>query len=912
MLKKEILKYLQTQTKNIDLDNLGEKYTAGGIAKELGAKRNTVSFYLNQLTKEQKLVKIQTRPVHFLHKSNFEKNNFQLRNNIYRSVAILERENRDHDILRRFTQINPSLKESMDRVRAAILYPNGGLPLLITGESGTGKSYLVGLINHFCRTHKLIKQTAPFITVNCAQYADNPELLTSNLFGYKKGSFTGADEDHQGAFVEADGGILFLDEVHRLGPKGQEKLFTYLDKGIVYPVGETKEGKKVKVRLCFATTENMDTSFLTTFMRRIPVKITLPSLSQRSREERLNLVYTLFCTEQKKIKKPLTITDKVLDVLSNYQPAGNIGDLKNAIKLTIARANADQKENKEISITVYNLPTDVLTNSKADLYHTPGKPIRITNNIEIDNLIARNFPEKQIFLHSLERLLKVYEQNGNNLQLCESKLKQIVYQLFDSLLFEKDNSKQLPLLSYVIESVKHLFDQLKNTYQLKVSGNAVYAISYYLSEREKIQWNIEDIKNKNALQSLNKEIQQQYSEVYVYVTKLITLIKDNLDIELNEVDYIFLSIYLNKLEVITKTGLIKAIVIAHGYATAGSIVNVVNRLLGIHTLDAFDMPINVSTQQIANKIIDYSENNDVTHGLIILVDMGSLKEIETLFPRQINAPILLMNNVSTSLALSIGESILKKRSFLEISKLAKKTSQLDIKLTYPQRNRLKTILTTCYSGIGTATHVARLLERCLPHNKKIKIIPYDFQALKDVRKVKVIRKMYDVLGIVGTENPYIEGMDFIYLEKILSDKGSATFKKWLESVFSSKEIDKISNNLVKNFSLEQTINTVTILDVPKLIENITIFIQELERRFSLVLSNQKKFTLYVHVSYLIERLIRKENNDLDPKFEKGFKEKYSDELKQIKDAFTVISDNYSVKIPNSELIYIDQIIFNRQ
>lgn len=911
MLKDEILHYLDKETKTVNLEELDDKFTAGGIAKALNAKRNTVSLYLNQLTNEEKLVKIETRPVHFLHRSSFEKENYKLKKSVYQSVTKLEQENSNQDLLKRFVQINPSLKESIERVRAAVLYPNGGLPLLINGESGTGKSYLVSLINRFCRTHKLIKKSAPFITINCAQYADNPELLTSNLFGYKKGAFTGADEDHEGAFIEADGGILFLDEVHRLGPKGQEKLFTYLDQGIVYPVGETKKGKRVHVRLCFATTEDLDTSFLTTFTRRIPVKITLPPLSQRSKEERLNLVYTLFNNEQKKIAKPLSISDQVLDMLANYQPTGNIGDLKNAIKLTIARANADQKDNETITLTAYNLPLDVLSKSKVEVYHPSSKPIMITNETEVDDLIERNFPEKKIFLNSLNKLLKVYEQSDDNLAECESKLKQIVYQLFDSLLFEKNNSDHIPLLSYVIDGVNHLFEQMKTAYQLKISNNAVYAVSYYLFERQKFQWSSDEIKNQKALVKLNKDVRQRYLDIYVYVTKLINLIKTNLDIELNEVDYIFLTIYLNKLEIITKTGLIKAIVIAHGYATAGSIANVVNRLLGAHTLDAFDMPINVSTQEIADKIIDYTENNDVTHGLIILVDMGSLKEIETLFPRQINAPILLINNVSTLLALTVGESILKKRNFRKISQLVKQTGEIEIKLTYPETSKQKVILTTCYSGIGTATHVARLLERCLP-NKKIKIVPYDFQALKDTHEVGIIKKMYEVVGIIGTENPSINGIDFIYLEQILSDKDTAMLSDWLKTAFSNQEIETILNNLVKNFSLEKTINMVTILDAPKVIENITIFIQELERRFSITLSNQKKFTLYVHVSYLIERLIRKEANNLDYDYEKSFSQKYANELSKIKAAFSVISDNYSVKIPKSELIYIDQIVFDRQ
>ena len=105
---------------------------------------------------------------------------------------------------------------------------------------------------------------------------------------------------------------------------------------------------------------------------------------------------------------------------------------------------------------------------------------------------------------------------------------------------------------------------------------------------------------------------------------------------------------------------------------------------------------------------------------------------------------------------------------------------------------------------------------------------------------------------------------------------------------------------------------VTILDAPKVIENITIFIQELERQFSLILSNQKKFTLYVHVSYLIERLVRKEKNNLNPEFEEQFVKKHNQDIDKINSAFSVIKENYSVKIPRSELIYVDQIIFNKQ
>ena len=91
----------------------------------------------------------------------------------------------------------------------AALYPGGGLPVLITGESGTGKKFLASLYYQFCLSKELLDDSAPFVTVNCAQYANNPELLTSQLFGHLKGAFTGADSDKIGISKCRRGRFIF-------------------------------------------------------------------------------------------------------------------------------------------------------------------------------------------------------------------------------------------------------------------------------------------------------------------------------------------------------------------------------------------------------------------------------------------------------------------------------------------------------------------------------------------------------------------------------------------------------------------------------------------------------------------------------------------------------------------------------
>ncbi|MCP6612573.1 sigma 54-interacting transcriptional regulator, partial [Klebsiella pneumoniae] len=77
----------------------------------------------------------------------------------------------------------------------------------------------------------ILPADAPFTVFNCAEYANNPELLTSKLFGHAKGAFTGADKAVPGLIETSNGGVLFIDEVHRLPPEGQEKLFHFMDNG---------------------------------------------------------------------------------------------------------------------------------------------------------------------------------------------------------------------------------------------------------------------------------------------------------------------------------------------------------------------------------------------------------------------------------------------------------------------------------------------------------------------------------------------------------------------------------------------------------------------------------------------------------------------------------------------------------
>ena len=129
-----------------------------------------------------------------------------------------------------------------------------------------------------------------------------------------------------------------MDEIHRLNPEGQEKLFLLMDQGIFQRLGETTKTRHADVLLICATTESPKTSMLSTFLRRIPVQIKLPSLAERSVAERLQLVLFFFWKEVQNLKKDIWIDREIISTFVHYDCPNNIGQLYTDIRLTCANA----------------------------------------------------------------------------------------------------------------------------------------------------------------------------------------------------------------------------------------------------------------------------------------------------------------------------------------------------------------------------------------------------------------------------------------------------------------------------------------------------------------------------------------------------------------------------------------------
>ncbi|NUU68393.1 sigma 54-interacting transcriptional regulator [Enterobacteriaceae bacterium BIT-l23] len=909
MPKDDLLTFLTNQTDFFNPRDVSEVFTASYLAQRFGMQRNTASHYLNQWVAQGLLIKINTRPVYFLHKASFEQQFYPLTCSEYASIdALLDDAQAEPETVDHFSLLighNGSLKKAVEQLKTALLYPGGGLPLLISGDSGTGKSYMAQLLHQYAIAQGIIDADAPFVTFNCAKYAHNPELLASNLFGYVRGAFTGAAADKTGAFEAADGGMLFLDEVHRLDAEGQEKLFTWLDRGEIYRVGETANGRPVSARLIFATTEEIHSTFLTTFLRRIPIQVALPTIAERNLKEREALILQFFWSEAQKVGRGLRITPRLLGALMYCVYRGNVGELKNVVRYSVACAFAHNPQQGPLRVTLHHLPDSVLTRLPQSEDEAASQQDVILEQGTSLHWLLDSRDENRVLIHDVQlrvlALFEKYRQGAAAWSDVESLMSQDIENLFDRLIFDNRSQNGSQTLQWITSQLRDEFYRLERHYSLQFNGNGIYAIGHYLLYRPALA--PRQLK-AGLCQQFDDFLQQKYPQLYPFCLEVLDCLSRKLDLSIQPMDASLLILWLHKMGVQRSALVTRAVILAHGYATASSIASVANRLLKQPVFESFDMPLDVTPQEIAREVSHYIERNALSSGLVILVDMGSLSEIHHDFSGRVTTPVAIFNNVSTGMALYVGERLLQGDYLENIAQDIGRDLPVEHQIIWPQRNKPRAIITTCATGMGAASNLCHLLKASIPAALGIEVVACEYDALVQNKRREPIFNRFEVLALVGTVNPRVADIPWVSLESMISGHGAALLNPIFGALTTPEGVAEINNAIVKHFSLRRVIESVTILDTGKVIDQVEQFLMRYEHPGDLQIANDKKVALYIHISCLIERLIRQASVENYS----GRGECQRHHLDRLREAFSVIEASYSVKIPDSELFYVHDIL----
>ena len=880
------------------LNELGSKAEGGvsalEICKRLNIDRTNISRYLNQLYIEKKVEKINGRPVLYRavkHKAADAAPNIRGLENSLDKVA----------------GIHQSLQIPVQQAKAAILYPPNGLHTLILGGTGVGKSMFAELMYQFAVESGVMASNAPFIRFNCADYADNPQLLISQIFGVKKGAYTGADRDREGLLKKADGGMLLLDEVHRLSPQGQEMLFTFIDKGCFEPLGETEKRVYAAVQIIAATTEEPQSFLLNTFTRRIPMIIKLPSLKDRGLNERFYLIESFLRQEAKRIGKGIYIDKNSITAFLLYDCPNNIGQLKSDIQLACARAFVSYKAKNEsyMLVSQADLPQHVkkgmlnLQDSRNEvdyLLKSKGDILRYSYKEEQEPSPDIELQDNEDFYDIIEKKLQLLKESGMkeeeinhivNMDI-ESHFKKYIGELPEKLR-RNEISKIVPaeVMDLVMEIIGLAQQKLNREFDERIHLGLLLHINSFI-ERSR--------KGISIYHPKLNSIRIEYPDEFLAAMEAAKLIDSRLGIHtpLDEIGYLTMFLASNPLESNTepkdKVGIL---VIMHGNSTASSMVEVCNSLVGTDHAAALDMPLTMSPQTMYAKAKSTTLELDKGKGVLLMVDMGSLVNFGDMISEETGTLIKTISTVSTPLVMDACSKAVMGRDIYYIYDSIKEAYQFAIPekpKSDPARKNI--IITACFTGDGASRKLKEIIESKLEHKDGIQVIPLEILNKNEfLSKIERFKEKYTVLAVVSTVDVQLEEIPLIPAIEVLTYEGIGRLDRII------KEEDAYLG--IKN-SLKEHLSAV---DCEAAVDNIRHIISDIEDSLKVHVKDEVKIGIILHMSFLLDKLKQggRETvfNDLY-----GFKQQYGRELNKVSRCLVPLDKHFAVNIGENEAAYI--------
>lgn len=868
----------------ISLKDLCDKrgnVTAAELATEVNLSRQVVSHYLNRLLESGQVEKTNSRPVYW--KVVGSKDGNEIKNISVDDVKLEEVQGYD-DIFMKMTGANGSQKKVVEQCKAAVNYPPNGLPILITGQSGVGKSFMAKLIYEYAVNQNVIDENAPFVVLNCADYANNPELLSATLLGYKKGSFTGANSDKEGLLKEADGGYIFLDEIHRLSYENQEKLFLFMDTGKYRPIGDNG-WKTSKVRFVFATTENPEEVLLETFRRRITLKVSLSSVLERPLAERIEMINLFYYKEAKKINKDIYIEADVMMKLCFLKSKGNIGEISNLIQMSCANAYSKQMKNEYLKITLDEIATtstyEELVNNFEEL-----TPVLIHYDAEPPKLERINIEKKRrevvIFLEKISKVSVQKMSVSKTEYLLEFKhIVNNIKKMEKEVIINGSN-----LIKEIHSKICHeLMERYGITEDEKLIEN-MYLMLQLFSNNENSDLNFEDFMSffDNVMPKstyISQKLYSRLSDLGISIDKCIIYIYA-----------LFLSEYIK--EEVNFHGLI----VAHGNTTASSIQCVANKTCNTYVFESIDMPMETSILEVIEKVNKYLEHVNTSKGVIILVDMGSLNQMYSSIKNNLSGDLLIINNLTTSIALDIGLKMVNNRPFKEIVDTAEKGYNINIQY-FEGIAKGRNIIISCMSGVGIADKLKDTIAKVISEDT-MDLLTMDYKALKSLLDENN-EEYFNKTKLILTTSNLSEGLTvpWINIYDLMGGSEEQRLKKILKDVISLEKFEELKLELIKFFSIEGIVSRLQFLNPNIIINEVEDIILKYEQKYNVELFGSIKLNLYMHIACMIERLMTSDEDgeDIVEELSEDEKEFYSIS----KEIFNSTEKKYHISLNQYEL-----------
>lgn len=884
--KVEVLEKLDRLTRDLNIDSV-RTFTTANIAAECHVSRSLASQYLNELVRQGLAIKVNTRPVIFLHRHaaeryfrcKLDKLEFASMQDLLKTVGMDEAHDFDKAI-----GFELSCGTCIDHLKSAIRYPPHGLPVLLVGEHGTGKQLMSELTFEYGVNSGTLPQKARYIHIDCACYEGRDADLEGAVFG---------ERPQSGAQYEAQGGVVYLSCFDHVSAAARERILQRIGSG------DSDEGTDVRPpRFLLSTNRSVDSDVVRAIARRVPILVSLPRLAERGVEERTSLVMHYLRVEGRRVGADIAVSRGALRALVNADFKDNIDGLRSCITNCCASAYLN-RDSETLTIQTYNLPSSVIGHAEPE----PDDDRIISGDKDVNDPSARAIGFFQKIIDPVDAL------DAGEISFTEffTGAAMSVHAYDDYMNFE--NQSMNPRISSYEQLLGPMVEEVNRAYGIELTRKITRSIAQSLftqlwSGVSLVKWRqLNTVCIKRALDLLAKNQPGTATVVEQVAAKT----KIALGMELDDLSQLILFIEVG--DTLRTTGGPRdylGVIVCHGYSTATSIADAADRILRTHVFEAIDMTYDQDVTEIVGQLSRLLERYAHCKSMAILVDMGSLEKINAAVSGFTACDIHIVNNVSTGLALEVGSALIAHADLSGVLDRAGEVCAPGYSIVRGSHEN-DAVAFCSESGIDAADKIRGIVQNSLPGRPNVQLVTCDYSMLAQKGDAAPLFDGYRIRAIVGTMDPGVASVPFVGLEDILYQGSSDALDRALFPLVDPEGVAEFHSNLLRNLTLKSVIESITILNPEMLYIEADRAVKRLAKLSGEEIDARRRIGVYVHLCGLIERLVTKNFVDEAPDTD-AFERDHADFIEWFREAFADMTRRYRVEIPVSEISYVHHML----
>lgn len=833
--KESVLDYLTQKNNREGGETWG--FSTTELAAALQMQRTNLSTILNELVQDGHLEKLAGRPV------------------LYRLVAGQGNVRREQSAFQQLIGWSGSLRHMVQLAKAAILYPEHSLHVLLLGPGGAGKSYFAYLMAEFARENHIIAPDAPYVKFNCRHYEGRENEQEQMLFG---------TEEDDSIFRTARGGVLFLDHIDFLTPRIRNALLDII---------ENDRGEAAETIIICAANEGEHKSVLEAMIPKFPVRIDMPSLQNRSLEERFALIQKFFIDEASHMNKTIQINAELLRCVLLYRCERNVKGLEADIRIGCANAYVREfaRDTGKLSVYMNDFPPQV---RKGFLYYRNARK-------EVEALI----PPDYSYTFSGQTMEKVYELGmpGKERETIYNVIDRKISELRARGIQEEDISTIVNTdLEYDLKQVTNRVGEgnLNKESILKVVDRRIVNLTEQFMQEACTQ--LERIYPESTFYSLclhlsamlerldepqklsNNQIMdvvENNREEYAFCKKFAARIEQQFDVKLPIDEVVFITMFLcDKTMYSRQSNQLVILIAMHGESTATSMAGVVRSIMHCDNTFAFDLPLDKDMGVAYEEFRDRIKEIDQGKGVFMLYDMGSLNNMAETAARETGITIRTMMIPSTLIALDCARKAEISETLEELYHSESElymNSYLMLSKEYVRQQSHRVIITLCKSGKGGAMQMKNYLQKHMSLDG-VEVIPYATSDRKQLLKdINAIKKDHEILYVIGAYDPKLHGIPYIPVTRLFETPADK-----LELLLALDGVPPAPSTLEFGAISEYLGEQLKGMDVKMLEKLLPTVIARIKKEVN-GLSQDQELGLYMHIACAIYRMRQGDNMPLN-------------------------------------------------